>query len=171
MRRALGLAILLAGLAGCGSSPTQPSTESVAGTSPDFRATSFTTSEKFDIGLLAFIDCANGGAGELVVFTGTLHVVNHVTINGNKFVLKSHFQPQGLKGVGETTGDVYKATGVTQDITRSGTVGFTETGINNFKLIGPGPGNNLLIHDNFHVTVNGNGTVTVVHDHFTADCK
>ena len=171
MRRALGLAILVAGMAGCGSSTTQPSGDSVAGTSPDFRATTFTASDKFDIELFAFIDCANGGAGELVAFSGTLHEVFQTMINGNNFVIKIHDQPQGLKGIGETTGDVYNATGVTQDISRSGTVGFTETFTNNFKLIGPGPGNNFLLHENFHVTVNDNGTVTVVHDQVTFSCK
>ena len=171
MRRALGLGILFAALAGCSSSPTGPSADSAAGITPDFKATAFTESLKFTIDLLAFIPCANGGAGELVTFSGTLHEVFHLTINGQNFLLKLHDQPQGLKGVGETTGDVYNATGVTQDKSRSGTVGFTETFVNNFKLIGPGPGNNLLIHENVHVTVNANGTLTVFHDHFTADCK
>jgi hypothetical protein len=171
MRRALGLAILVAGMAGCGSSTTQPSGDSVAGTNPDLRATTFTASDKFPVDIFTFIPCADGGAGEFVSFSGTLHEVFHVTVNGNTFVLKIHDQPQGLKGVGETTGDVYNATGVTQDISRSGTVGFTEAFTNNFKLIGPGPGNNFLLHENFHVTVNGNGTVTVVHDNVTFTCK
>jgi hypothetical protein len=171
MRRALDLVMLFAGLAGCSSSPTEPSTDSTAGTAPDFRATSFTDNQKVPIDFFAFIPCADGGAGEVVDFSGTLHVLLHVTINGTNVVIKQHFQPQGLKGVGETTGDVYNATGVTQDITRSGTVGFTETFVNNFKLIGPGPDNNLLVHENFHVTVNANGTLTVLRDHVTVTCK
>jgi hypothetical protein len=50
-------------------------------------------------------------------------------------------------------------------------VGVTDNFINNFKLIGPGPGNNLLIHEDIHVTINANGTLTATHDHFTAECK
>jgi hypothetical protein len=171
MRRALGLAIFVAGLAGCSSSPTAPSTDPAAGISPDFSAITFTTSDKFDIGLIAFIPCANAGAGEFVDFSGTLHEVFHTTINGSSFVQKIHDQPQGLKGVGEITGAVWNATGVTQDRFRSGTVGFTETFINNFKLIGPGTGNDLLIHENLHITVNGNGTLKVFRDHVTVSCK
>jgi hypothetical protein len=171
MRRALGLAILVAGMAGCSSSPTGPATDSGADIAPEFRATAFTVNSKFEIDFFTFIPCANGGAGEFVDFSGTLHDIFHVTINGSNFVLRFHDQPQGITGTGESTGDVYHATGVTQEITRSGKVGFTDTFINNFKLIGPGPNNNFLVHENFHVTVNGNATVTVVHDNFTFTCR
>jgi hypothetical protein len=171
MRRALGLVILLATLAGCSSSPTAPSTDSGDGTSPDLRVTAFTASVNIPIEFLVFIPCADGGAGEVVDFAGTLHDLFHVTINGNNFILKFHDQPQGIFGVGESTGDKYKATGVTQEVTRSGTVGFTDSFVNNFKIIGPGPANNLLIHENVYVTVNANGTVTSTHDHFSIQCK
>ncbi len=171
MRRALGLVMLFAGLAGCSSSPTGPSTDATAGIAPDLRATSFTENQKDPLDFSALIPCAAGGVGEIVDFSGTLHVLLHVTVNGTKVTIKQHFQPQGVKGIGETTGDVYNATGVTQDVSRSGTVGFTETFVNNFKLIGPGPGNNLLVHENLHITVNANGTLTVLKDHVTVTCK
>jgi hypothetical protein len=172
MRRALGLA-LFSGLIGCSSGSTDPSSESLTpGSTPQAaRAVTFTASSKFEIQFLVFVDCAAGGAGEIVDFSGTLHDLFHVTINGNKFILKFHDQPQGIFGVGETTGDKYKATGVTQETTTSGTVGFTDSFVNNFKIIGQGPGNNFLIHENVHVTVNANNTLTAFHDHFTADCK
>jgi hypothetical protein len=171
MRRALGLAMLFAGLAGCSSSPTGPSTDSAGGVAPDFRATSFTVSQKVPLDLVFFINCANGGAGENVTFSGVLNELFHVTTNGNRFVLNQHFQPQGVKGVGETTGDVYNATGLSQETTISGTVGFTHSFVNNFKLIGPGPGNNLLVHENLQITVNANGTLTVFRDLLTVTCK
>jgi hypothetical protein len=170
MCRALGLTILVAGLAGCSSSPTGPSTDSAAGAAPDFRATAFTDESKFDIAFVNLIPCANGGLGELVDFSGTLHDIFHVTINGSTFVLRFHDQPQGVKGVGETTGTVWNATGVTQQISRSGTVGSTASFVNNFKLIGPGPDNNVLIHENLQVTINANGTTTALHDHISASC-
>ena len=173
MHRTLGLVILIGGLAGCSSAPTDSSSleSSAPGSAPAARALAFTVSQNLQIDFQAFVDCANGGAGELVDFSGTLHDLFHVTINGSQTVLKFHDQPQGIFGVGEITGDKYKATGVTQEVTRIGVVGLTDNFINNFKLIGQGPGNNLLIHENIHVTINANGTLTAVHDHFTAECK
>ena len=48
---------------------------------------------------------------------------------------------------------------------------FEETFVNNFRIIGQGPGNNFLIHENAHLTINANGDVTVTHDNFSAVCK
>jgi hypothetical protein len=173
MRRALVL-VLLGGLVGCGSAPTDNSSAESLAPAPGSaaaRAETFTVSQFFQVDLSFFVDCANGGAGENVLLSGRLHDLFHVTINGNRFVLKFHDQPQGISGVGEVTGDVYRATGVTQGTSTSGVIGLTDTFINNFKIIGPGPGNNFLIHQNIHVTVNGNGTLTVLRDHTTAACK
>jgi hypothetical protein len=109
-----------------------------------------------------------------VLLEGTLHETFHLGINGNRFQLKIIDNPQGLRGIGQVTGDKYQATGETQTMINDRTFVngvFTESYINNFKIIGQGPGNNFLIHENFHVTVNANGTVTALLDHLTADCK
>ena len=84
--------------------------------------------------------------------------------------IKTHTQPQGISGQGLTTGDKYQATGVTQDQFNV-TVGQEETFVNNFRMIGQGPGNNFLVHETFHITINADGTVTTVVDNFGADCK
>jgi hypothetical protein len=172
MRRALGLAIFT-GLIGCSSGSTDPSSgDALApGSAQGARAETFTASSKFEAQFQVFVDCAAGGAGELVNFSGIINDVFHVTMKGDKFILKFHDQPQGIVGIGETTGARYQATGVTQETTTSGTVGITDSFVNNFKIIGPGPGNNFLIHENIHVTVNANNTVTASHDQFTVDCK
>ena len=131
-----------------------------------------TVNDSTDISLSVFIPCANGGLGEDVDLEGPLHILLTLTFDGNGGVhVKEHFQPQGLSGVGLTTGAKYQATGVTQDQSNFGAVGSTFTFVNNFRIIGQGPGNNFLVHEEVHVTVNANGTVTVVHDHFSADCK
>lgn len=120
-----------------------------------------------------FVPCANGGAGETVLVEGTLHVQEHVTINGNRANLKIHFQPQGAQGVGLVTGDVYHATGVTQeqDSIPISNGAFEFTFINNFRLIGPGPDNNLQVHQTVHQTINANGVVTTIVDNTTVDCN
>ena len=48
---------------------------------------------------------------------------------------------------------------------------FESSFVNNFKIVGQGPGNNYLVHENFHVTVSTNGDVTALHDNLTIDCK
>ena len=129
--------------------------------------------DKSDFTLLVSIPCANGGAGEDVLLQGTLHTLFTFTINGNNVSGKSHFQPQGVSGVGLTTGATYRATGVTQDHFKTSLQNEQAnlTGVNNFRIIGQGPGNNFIVHDNFHFTINANGDLTVSHDNFTTDCK
>ena len=126
-----------------------------------------------DINLSVFVPCAAGGAGELVDLSGPLHTLITFNINGNNVSGKTHFQPQGLSGTGESTGDKYQATGVTQESFkgsfRNGQ--FNDTFVNNFRIIGQGPGNNFLVHEVAHITFNANGTVTVSHDNFSAECK
>lgn len=134
-------------------------------------ATVFTSNLVFDFNFIVFVPCANGGLGEDVTFTGSLHDLFHLTINGNSFIVKYHDQPQGLKGVGAVTGDVYNATGVTQATQTGSFVNGSFSYTYNVKLIGPGPDNNLLIHETFKVTVNANGTLVVLRDHSTFNCK
>ena len=137
------------------------------------QALAITTNDFVPFAQIAFVPCANGGAGELVLIQGTLHIQQHITINDNRVNLKIHFQPQDGSGVGLTTGDKYNPNGVTQEqdslpIT-NGAAEFTF--VNNFRIIGQGPNNNLQVHQNVHVTVNANGTVTTVVDNTSVDCK
>jgi hypothetical protein len=142
---------------------------------PSEKAAAFQLTENVSvpIDLLAFIPCANGGIGEDVQFSGSLHSLFHITINENRVTVKTHNQPEGLKGIGAITGDTYNATGVTQD-TQNGSFingSFTYTYINNFKLIGPGTDNNYLVHENYTVTINANGTVVMEMDNYNVECK
>ena len=123
-------------------------------------------------GFTVNVPCANGGSGEDVVFLGDLHVLITSTVTPNGRVrLKFHFQPQGLSGIGAVTGDKYEATGVTQETDVFGTVNTVINFVNNFRMIGQGPGNNFLVHQNFHVTVNANGDITSTHDNSSVECK
>ena len=77
-----------------------------------------------------------------------------------------------LIGTGLTTGTKYHATGETHSVSNNPADG----GFNNkfediFRIIGPGPGNNLLVHENFHLKVDPDGTVTLFHDTFSVTCK
>jgi len=130
--------------------------------------------DKSDIELSFFVPCAAGGAGELVDLSGPLHTLITFTINGNNVSETTHFQPQGVSGTGETTGDKYQATGVTKDTSfkasfQNGQA--QQTFLNNFRIIGTGPGNNFLVHELTHITINANGIVTVLHDNLSVLCK
>jgi hypothetical protein len=117
------------------------------------------------------VPCAAEGSGELVDLSGTLHVLFHTTLDGSGgFHSKFHFQPQGVTGLGLTTGDVYQGTGVNQGQI-NGTVGEESTFVDNFRLIGHGPGNNFLLHETVHVTVNANGVVTALVSNFSVECR
>ena len=127
-----------------------------------------------DINLTVFVPCAAGGAGEIVDLSGPLHTLITFTINGNNVSGTAHFQPQGIAGTGETTGDKYQATGVTKDSSfkqsfQNGQANLTY--VNNFRIIGTGPGNNFLVHEVAHITINADGTLTVFHDNFSIACK
>ena len=118
-----------------------------------------------------FVPCANGGSGELV--TGRIDVHNLITstVNGNVDSWQFQFQPRGSL-VGRITGDTYQLTGVTRgtynESLQSGE--YTLTYVNSYQLIGPGPGNNLLVREIAHVTIDGDDVV-VQHDDFNIQCK
>ena len=122
--------------------------------------------------IVTFVSCADQGQGELVFLSGNLHILFHLNISASGNVsFKDHFQPQGVSGSGQTTGDTYHGTGVTQDKNHFGQVGQAISFIDNFRIIGQGSNNNFTLHENFHVTVNANGTITTFVDNISADCK
>ena len=86
-----------------------------------------------------------------------------------------HVNPEGISGIGQVSGDKYQATGVTQENfnaseTRKGRL-LEETFVANFRIIGQGTGNNLLVQEMIHVTVKANGKVTADVSKFSFDCK
>ncbi len=129
--------------------------------------------DKTDINLSVFVPCAVGGVGEIIDLSGPLHTLISTTVTGNSVSGYFHFQPQGLSGTGETTGAKYNGTGVTEQSFKSslqnGQANLTY--VNNFRIIGQGAGNNYLVHETLHITINADGTLTVFHDNFSIDCK
>jgi hypothetical protein len=118
-----------------------------------------------------FVSCANGGAGELL--TGRIDVHNLITstVNGNVDTWQFQFQPQGSL-VGRITGDTYQLTGLTRGTYNDGLQSgeYTLTYVNSYQLIGPGPGNNLLVREIAHLTIDGDDVV-VQHDDWSVECK
>jgi hypothetical protein len=87
----------------------------------------------------------------------------------NGFLVTGVFNPQGVTGVGLVSGRVYHGTGVTFE-TLMAAASETYTLVNNFRLVSPGPGGDVIVQNMFHVTVNANGEVTAVLDRSTVSC-
>lgn len=134
---------------------------------------SYTENEMIPVSFIEFVPCANDGAGEDVYLEGNLHVTMHITINGNNVTAKVHFQPQGISGTGAVSGYKYQATGVTQNREKGSMINgqFHFIMLNNFRIIGQKSGNNLLIHENFHISGNANGIITAFVDNFHSECR
>lgn len=120
-----------------------------------------------------FVPCANGGAGETIDGSGYLHYLETFTANGNNISGKVQFNPQGLSLTGETTGDTYQGTGITQDVFSENLVSgaSAETYVNNFLMIGQDGAGNLTEHDVIHITYTANGVQTVLVDNESVTCN
>jgi hypothetical protein len=152
---------------GCQEEATGPSTRG----GPSFAAATSTQEVVNAISITKFVPCANGGLGEDVFLSGNIHSVFHVTLDGSggAHIVVIH-NPQGVSGTGLTTGAKYQGVGTHQDEFNS-TVGVEETTVTTGRLIGQGPGNNFLFHENLHTTVLANGVVTSFHDNFSIECR
>ena len=120
-------------------------------------ATATTEKIPFDIVLAPEEAC-----GEAIHLSGILLAQFRFTETprGN-LTIGFHFNPQGITGVGLTSGATYHATGETQGTTTlKATRGISDTFVNNFKIIGEGRAANFLQTDVIHLTVNAKGVVT-----------
>ena len=136
--------------------------------------TSNTNERTRDVVIQQFVPCANDGAGEDVLLTGTLHDIIHFSVNDNHALIDTFSNYQGFSGVGLTSGDRYRLNGgghalLSFDVND----GFPESDsfITNTAIIGQGRAPNLILRDHSHFTVNANGEVTAVHNNFTIECK
>ncbi|MGH7639198.1 MAG: hypothetical protein ACREOK_16225 [Gemmatimonadaceae bacterium] len=133
---------------------------------------SFTTSTTIPADVGVFVPCAIAGQGEFVQLSGTLHILSHFTESAaGGFRAMTEINPQGISGYGAASGDKYQGTGMTRSSFDAGPLPITQTFVNNFRIIGEGTGNNLLIHSTFHVTVNAGGVLTAFVDNFSSECR
>ena len=110
--------------------------------------------------------------------TGMLHIVMHSSMNAEGcMTYKTHFQPQKLTGTGSVTGASYQGTGVTQSTTHNKTncgegCIIEENFVNNFRMIGQGPGNNFTVHSNTRIIYNVcTEEMTVVVENESVECS
>jgi hypothetical protein len=93
---------------------------------------------------------------EKIQLSGSFNVVS-TTANGKPIL---QFHPQGVSGVGQTTGTAYRGTGGTIIIGQQKD-GETHTYVNNFNIIATKPaGISSIEHLVLHTTVNAQGVIT-----------
>ena len=120
------------------------------------------------VGWNVFVPCANNGVGEMVTGTITMHTVIHTNKLG--VITKVHSQPQSSAMVGASTGMTYKATGVTQTMTKApGNGAFTRTFINRYHFVGKGI--QFYIKNTSHLTITPDGDVIVDFTKSSVECK
>ena len=110
---------------------------------------------------------SNDCTGEQVQLSGTIHLVSQLQADGT---VVGHFNYQGVTGAGLTSGTTFRATTVDNFILRP-PFPTDITSVRTFQLLGPGSGNNLLVHITTHVTVNANGEVTATVDSLRMVCR
>jgi len=72
-----------------------------------------------------------------------------------------HFNYQGVSGTGLTSGRRYHLSDADAVVTQElDSLPYVFTVVSQYHLIGQGPGNNLMLQNSGHVTINSNGEVT-----------
>jgi hypothetical protein len=168
MRR-LALALVPLLLLSCDRDPAAPDI------ARQFDAT-HSISNVFDFAWSALINADFGATcmPEEVYASGSIHFIVLETISSSgHYMSKFQGEPQGLTGIGLTSGMTYRFAGVTQDVYTVQGDGFplTETFVNRFRVIGPGPDNNFVWNITLKVTVNGVGDWIVSIEDESVQCR
>ncbi|MGH2626939.1 MAG: hypothetical protein ACRDHY_09855 [Anaerolineales bacterium] len=159
----------------CGQMTSEPIETGSDGPAPVFGATQFMTRFTIPVDELFAAPCANGGAGENIRITGSNAISIQETITpSNNRILRIHLQPE-ISGVGETSGDRYRASrspGQIMEIERGDGLPF----LINFLpqpivLIGEDAAGTILIYTRFQLVINNNDVTTVVKENFSARCQ
>jgi hypothetical protein len=167
----LGIAV---GLTACAESTSPVAPLRVMDQPPSLAAVVSSTETTLPLKRTLWISCANDGLGEDVTIEGEVIIRTHSTDDGNGGVhLSMHVRPSGVVGVGEVSGLKYRGTGGTFEGEHYAADGFPAlySFVNNFRIIGQGPRNNLGMHMTVHQTMNANGELTADVDLSHSDCK
>lgn len=119
-----------------------------------------------------FIPCANGGTGEDVNLTGTVRIVRQETNNNQRFTFTLHAIPDGITGVGLSTGDNFTAIGGSQTAV-TGTIEYggqySATYFQQMRFTGGGI--SFVVKYKFHVTITSDGKMSTRIDEEKVECN
>ena len=117
-------------------------------------------------------DTVVAGCGEDIHVSGSLlGVFTETQSTSGGLVLSFHFQPQGVTGIGLTTGKTYRATGLTRETTVIvPTGGLVDTFVNQFNIVGTAGAQTYDVREIFHITVTPSGDIAAFVDNFSISC-
>lgn len=167
MKNLLFIFILLSVMA-CDDTFTLPETE-VAQTS----AYPMVTNQRYvlPVDLITCVPCSNGGKSENVKVSGNLTVNAVVTFHTpQSFTAKLYYQALDVKGVGETTGNIYEASNSMQ-VTIFNQAENRKTFLNDLNGPVAGMPPVLVMKDSYFVRISETGMVTVEQVNINFDCK
>jgi len=109
---------------------------------------------------------------EPISFSGQYQSVFHYTLDGTPVAHFSGAVTSSGVGTGLVTGTSYRFAGASSSSTNEAPNGFPyhNTFTNTFLLVSHGPGDNLLLRETTHVTINANGTLTAEVSNISFDC-
>jgi hypothetical protein len=123
--------------------------------------------------------CVNGGAGEVILVSGTVHAFTSLRTDGRGgFHATVHTNLAGAAGVGTSSGDTYRVNDTAGGFGTRGGAYFPPdspsprqlTESSDVRIISTGSGANFVIQRNFHVTFDANGVMTGGHSTFEERC-
>jgi hypothetical protein len=164
----------LLGIAVAVSACAEPPTAPLIDQPPSLAAVTSSTQSTTRFNRRVWVSCANDGAGESVALLGELEWHSQATEDAQGGVhLVSFVRPSRVIGIGLATGQTYRGTGGTFEAEGYNYDGYPATYafVNNFRIIGQGPGNNLLMHMTLHQTVNADGEITADVDFTSLECR
>jgi len=127
------------------------------------------TAEQFPIDFA--VDACGGG--EVINVTGTLHTVNHLTVQEDgTYHVNSHFNFAGVKGVGLTSGDTYvipASGGAVENFVQPGQIVTGTVDIN--LVIGKGQQPNQVALARVHYVIGPEGETKVETVQFHFKCQ
>lgn len=162
------------GLAACAEPPTSITAARMLGQQASASAAVVSTKLTRNYSRMLQVSCANDGLGEMVALSGQIEIQTHSSEDANGGVhLMTLVRPSHVVGVGLTSGLFYRGTGATFENESYAADGYPAvlSSVNNFRIIGQGPGNNLLVHMTVHQTMNADGELTVDVDLSSQECK
>jgi hypothetical protein len=132
-------------------------------------ATTTTTSENIPT-TGSYVNQCNG---DMVTFSGTMHVTNSMTVDGSGGThLKTHSNYQDVTGAGVPSGLTYRVKTVSNEVVNDNDGPQSEaTVISTVKLISQGPALNYFFRVVLHVTVNANGETTSTVEEAGFECR
>lgn len=122
------------------------------------------------------IDATECENGELIEVSGDVHIVGRSYVDETGGHVVGHVNFQNVRGEGLTSGNDYRVpyafSSTTNFNIRFDTVQATGTETTSFQLISEGESApDLLVHAQFHITLNANGEVTAQIENLSRECR